>query len=117
MFIPIYALDRSGVKVAYLPVMDMPGVSEDNNVVAWLILGYFCSHPEAMDTAEGIGRWWLRDEGIDADTDVVRGSLAYLVKRRWLTVARGSAGLTMYGLNKNRQYALRQFLQNQPSVH
>ena len=105
------------MKLLILPAMDRPGVSEDNNVVAWLILGYLCSHPDAKDTAEGIGRWWLRDEGIDADTDVVRGSLAYLVKRRWLTVARGSAGLTMYGLNKNRQYALRQFLQNQPSVH
>ena len=45
------------------------------------------------------------------------GSLAYLVKRRWLTATGGSAGFTMYGLNKNRQYALRQFLQSQPSVH
>ena len=54
--------------------------SEDNNVVAWSILGYLCSHPDAKDTAEGIGRWWLRGAGIEADTDVVRGSLAYLVE-------------------------------------
>ena len=97
--------------------MDRPGVSEDNNVVAWSILGYLCSHPDAKDTAEGIGRWWLRGEGIEADTDVVRGSLAYLVKRGWLTATGGSAGLTLYGLNKNRQYALRQFLQSQSSLH
>jgi hypothetical protein len=97
--------------------MSRPDFLQDNNVVAWLVLGYLCSHPEAKDTAEGIGRWWLRGEGIDADTDVVCGSLAYLVKRGWLTATGAPAGLTLYGLNKNRQYALRQFLQSQSIIH
>ena len=97
--------------------MDRPDFSKDNNVVAWSILGYLCSHPEAKDTAEGIGRWWLRDEGIDVDTDVVRGSLAYLVKRGWLMATGGSAGLALYGLNKSRQDALQQFLQSQSIIH
>ena len=97
--------------------MNRPRVSEDNNVVAWLFLGYLCSHPDAKDTAEGIGKWWLRSEGIEIDTDVVRGSLDYLVKRGWLTATVDYAGLTLYGLNKNRQYALRQFLRSQPIVH
>lgn len=105
------------MKLLFLPAMNRPDFSEDNNVVAWLILGYLCSHPDAKDTAEGIGRWWLRGAGIDIDTDAVRGSLAYLVKRGWLTATEGYAGLTLYGLNKNRQYALRQFLQNHSSVH
>ena len=47
----------------------------------------------------------------------VRAALAYLVTRGWLTATGGSAGLTLYGLNKNRQYALRQFLQSQSSLH
>jgi hypothetical protein len=105
------------LKLLSLPVMDRLGVSEDNNVVAWLILGYLCSHPDAKDTAQGIGRWWLRSEGIDADTDVVRGSLAYLVKRGWLTATGGSAGRTLYGLNQTRLYALRQFIQSRSFVH
>ena len=97
--------------------MNRPDFSEDNDGVARLILGYLYSHPDAKDTAEGIEGWWLRGTGIDADTDVVRGSLAYLVKRGWLTATEGSAGLTLYGLNKNRQYALRQFLKSQSSFH
>jgi hypothetical protein len=91
--------------------------SEHDNAVARLILGYLRSHPDAKDTAEGIGRWWLRGKGIDADTDVVRGSLVYLVKCGWLTAAGGSAGITLYGLNKNRQYELGPFLQNHSSFH
>ena len=97
--------------------MSRSDFSEDNNVVAWLILGYLCSHPDAKDTAEGIGRWWLRGEGIEADRDVVRGSLAYLVNRGWLTSMGGSAGHIRYGLNKTRQDELQQFLQSQSSVH
>jgi len=103
------------LKLLFPGGMNRPDFSEDNNVVARLILGYLCAHPDAKDTAEGIGRWWLRGTGIDADTDVVRGSLAYLVKRGWLTATGGSVGLTLYGLNKNRQDALRQFLQSQSS--
>jgi hypothetical protein len=97
--------------------MNRPDFWEDNNVVAWLILGYLCSHPDAKDTAEGIGRWWLRGEGIDVDSDVVRGSLAYLVKRGWLSATGGSMGFILYGLSKNRQDVLRQFLQSQSSYH
>jgi hypothetical protein len=91
--------------------------NEGNNVVAWLILGYLCSHPDAKDTVEGVGNWWLNGEGIKIDAHMVRGSLAYLVKRGWLTATEGHAGLTLYGLNKNRQSALRQFLQSQSSFH
>ncbi len=91
--------------------MDRPGVSEPNNVVAWLILGYLCSHPDAKDTAAGVGRWWLRGEGVDADMEVVRRALDYLVERGWLTSTGGYPFLKMYGLNKERQSTLQQFLQ------
>jgi hypothetical protein len=92
--------------------MNRPDFSEDDNVVARLILGYLCSHPDAKDTAEGIGRWWLRGEGIDADTESVRTALEYLVARRWLIPVAEYSGLRMYRLNQERKTVLQQFIQS-----
>ena len=100
-----------------MSAMDGPDTSQENNVVAWLILGYLCSYPDAKDTEAGVRKWWLGSEGIDVDTDVVRDSLGYLVKWGWLTATGSYAGLAVYGLNKTRQSALRRFLQGQSSVH
>ena len=33
---------------------------EHNDVVAWLILGYLFSHPDAKDTVDGVEKWWLK---------------------------------------------------------
>ena len=90
---------------------------EENNVVAWPILGYLCSHPDAKDTAEGVGNWWLNGEGINVDAEVIRGSLDYLVRLGWLTATARHAGLTVYGLNQNRRWKLQRFLQNHVSLH
>ena len=92
--------------------MNRPDFSEDNNVVARLILGYLCSHPDAKDTAEGIGRWWLRGEGIDADTESVRTALDDLVARRWLISVAEYSGLRLYRLNQERKTVLQQFIQS-----
>ncbi len=97
--------------------MDRAGVSEDNNVVAWLILGYLCSYPDAKDTADGIGKWWMHYEGVEVDTDAVRAALDYLVERRWLISMAGYSGFRLYRLNQERRLVLRQFLQRQSSFH
>jgi hypothetical protein len=94
--------------------MDGPSLLERNNVVGWAILGYLCSHPDAKDTAAGVGKWWLRSEGLDADMDRVRGALDHLVERGWLTATLTHSGLSVYGLNKERQLALQRFLQGHP---
>lgn len=97
--------------------MNRPDFSEDNDVVAWLILGYLCSHPDAKDTVEGVGSWWLNGEGIDVEPEVVRGSVDYLVSLGWLTAIKGYAGVTVYGLNKNRRHVLQRFLQSHSRAH
>ena len=91
--------------------------SEGNDVVAWLILGYLCSHPDAKDTAEGVGNWWLNSEGIDVDSEVVRGSLDYLVRLGWLRTIARHAGVTVYGLNQNCRWNLQRFMHSHVSLH
>ena len=97
--------------------MNRPDFSQHNNVVAWLILGYLCSYPDAKDTAEGIGKWWLSAEGIETDVEAVRASLDYLVERRWLISMAGHSGSRTYGLNQERKTVLQKFFQNQSSFH
>ena len=97
--------------------MSRPDLSQHNNVVVWLILGYLFSYPEAKDTAEGIGKWWLSAEGIETDVEAVRASLDYLVERRWLISMAGHSGSRTYGLNQERKTVLQKFFQNQSSFH
>lgn len=97
--------------------MSRPDFLQDNNVVAWLVLGYLCSHPEAKDTADGVGKWWLNAEGIETDAEAVRAALGYLVERRWLISIAGYSGSQIYGLNQERKSVLQQFLQSQSIIH
>jgi len=97
--------------------MNRPDFLQDNNVVAWLVLGYLCSHPDAKDTVDGVGRWWLSAKGIDADAEAVRAALDYLVERRWLISTVGYSGYRMYGLNQERKTVLQQFLHSQSIIH
>lgn len=82
-----------------------------NDVVAWLILGYLCSHPDAKDTAEGVEKWWLNGKGVDVDAKVVRGSLDYLVRLGWLVSSDRKGSGTVYGLSGDRRNKLRQFFE------
>jgi hypothetical protein len=96
--------------------MSRPDLFDHNNVVAWLILGYLCSHPDAKDTAEGVEKWWLNGQEVYVDARVVRGSLDYLVGLGWLVSSERQGSGTVYWLNGDRRNKLRQFLQGTSSV-
>jgi len=83
---------------------------EHNDVVAWLILGYLCSHPDAKDTADGVEKWWLNGMEIRMDARSVQGSLDYLVRLGWLVSSERKGTGMVYGLNGDRREKLRQFL-------
>ena len=97
--------------------MNRVDFSEDNDVVAWVILDYLCSYPDAKDTAQGVGNWWLKGEGFEVDAEVVRGSLDYLVRLGWLRVTTRHAGVTVYGLNPNCRWNLQGFMHSHVSLH
>jgi hypothetical protein len=89
---------------------------EHNDVVAWVILGYLFSHPDAKDTAEGVEKWWLNGQEINVNARVVRGSLDYLVRLGWLVSSNRQGSEMVYGLNGDRRNKLRQFLECTSSV-
>jgi hypothetical protein len=97
--------------------MGRPDFPQDNDLVAWLVLGYLCSHPDAKDTADGVGKWWLGSQGIEVDMEMVRTALDYLVRQRWMVSIAGHSGSQIYGLNPERKTVLQQFLQSQSTVH
>ena len=91
--------------------MDRPVSLEHNDVVAWLILGYLCSNPDAKDTVDGIEKWWLKGAQASANATSVRKSLDNLVKSGWLVSSERWGTGTVYGLSKHRRETLQRFLQ------
>jgi len=90
--------------------MDRPALFEHNDAVAWLILGYLSSHPDAKDTVDGVEKWWLNDMDINMDARTVRDSLDHLVKLGWLVSYQRQGTGVVYALNRDRREKLRQFL-------
>ncbi len=86
--------------------------SRTSNVVAWLVLAYLRTNPNAKDTAEGVEQWWLRRWGADFDQTGVTEALEHLVQRGWLTVRGSLSGHRLYGLNQTRRIELQQLLRS-----
>jgi len=99
------------------PSLFEPDNHNSNEVVAWLILGYLCSHPDAKDTAEGVEKWWLNGKGVNVDASIVRGSLEYLVRLGWLMSSERKGSGMVYGLKTDHRSKLRQFLESAPAMH
>jgi len=82
--------------------------------VAWLILGYLCSHPDASDTATGVSTWWVgAAKGIEPDAKAIRVALDVLVEQRWLDSLAGYSGPRRYRLNRELKTILQQFFNTQ----
>ena len=84
--------------------------SRTSNVVAWLVLAYLCTNPNAKDTAEGVEHWWLRRWGANIDEADVQDALDYLVGQDWTTVRGSLSGHRLYSLNQTRTIELQQLL-------
>ena len=83
--------------------------------LALAILQYLSKNPEAMDSMEGIARFWIIRQRIEAHVGDVEGALQYLVDEGFLQV-REAAGAShnksrqLYSLNANRRAEVRALL-------
>jgi len=61
------------------------------------IEAYLACHPEAVDSEEGIARWWLRSRGLEATAEDVRTALQRLIAFRTVRVTHTPDGRSVYG--------------------
>lgn len=61
------------------------------------IVRYLAAHPDAKDTAEGIGRWWI---GEALPPKSIREALDLLVSEGFLMKREAPSVEPIYGLNK-----------------
>jgi hypothetical protein len=50
--------------------------------LAAAIARYVNDHPNASDTVEGVGRWWVPEDAVHASTEQLERALDLLVARR-----------------------------------
>lgn len=74
------------------------GALEDK--VSRLITEYLTEHPHAMDTAEGVGAWWICSECLRADLATTRRVLERLAGSGYL-VKIGEGEHARFGLPKH----------------
>lgn len=84
--------------------------------MARAILRYLQDHPDAKDTLEGIGQWWLLKEWTERKYQQIEASLSYLVSRG-LVVERKREGVPpYYWLNRAKQDEITQILTSSNEV-
>ena len=74
---------------------------EDEDSIRWLaheISRYLEERPDAVDTADGILRWWLPPRGVETTPDVLRRALDALVEARVIERRELPDGRSVFGL-------------------
>lgn len=86
-------------------------ISKNQKTIASLILNYLVKHPEAMDTVEGITRWWLLRERIDQSLQTVNRTLEFLLQKDFIKKLKIQDN-QFYKLNDIRCEEIHKFLEN-----
>ena len=61
------------------------------------IVQYLADHPDAVDTAEGILRWWLPSRGMESSPETLRRALEALVEAHTIGTRELPDGRSVYG--------------------
>lgn len=75
---------------------------KDKSQIAHEILAYLTDHPDAQDTFEGIMHWWLLDQKIKYQIEIVKETLTELTKNGFLLEHKGGDSQIHYRINKEK---------------
>lgn len=78
------------------------------------ILRYLIEHPGAMDTAEGVRKWWLPRDGVEPGVEEVQAVLNFLVSKGWLIARDTTPSPKIYGVNPDVLENIKKFLMKSP---
>ena len=67
------------------------------HLLAHEVSRYLAERPDAVDTAEGILRWWLPQRGVETTPDILRRALDALVDARLIERRELPDGRSVYG--------------------
>jgi hypothetical protein len=87
------------------------GTRDNASQIGYEILSYLLEHPDAMDTLEGIVRWWLMEQNIRRQTSRVRRALDDLVNSGFVFEQKMPHSGTGFRLNRDRYEEILSFLQ------
>ena len=68
----------------------------DTGTLIQAIESHLAALPQAADSAEGVGRWWLAAQGIVATPQELEQALAQMVQQRRLRCVKLADGNTLY---------------------
>jgi hypothetical protein len=72
------------------------------NEMTFAILRYLRAHPDAKDTLEGIGQWWLLREWSERNLEEVEATLSDLVRKGLVVEAQNESGRSYYGVDRTK---------------
>lgn len=78
--------------------------------IAHEILAYLLDHPKARDTIDGIVDWWLLEQEIKWQKEMVKEVLEELVGRGMVLEYKGEDSRIHYRLNQERHNEIKSFL-------
>lgn len=86
---------------------------KDKSQIAHAILAYLRDHPEARDTVDGIAQWWLLDQKIKCQIEMVKETLTELTEKGFLIEQEGRDSQIHYRINQVRLGEIRSLLKEE----
>lgn len=83
--------------------MNIHMVETEKNKIQRRILSYLIEHPNAQDTLTGIVEWWLMEQELRDQTEIVMQTLSDLVQSGLLAESRILDSEVSYRLNLDRE--------------